>query len=119
MKKLLAAVCSAAFLMGAGSALAASDELVWGENLPRGLDPHVVYDVPMHMFMLNAYAGLYRYLRNPPELTPGLADRHPVWADDGVLQRVATVGPGGGRRLINGSDLGFYPTELTAQVFDR
>lgn len=81
MKKLLVAACSAAFLMGSVPALAATDELVWGDTLPKGLDPHVVYDVPMQMFMLNTYDGLYRYIGNPPELTPWLAESHTVSAD--------------------------------------
>ncbi|KJS20263.1 MAG: hypothetical protein VR78_01890 [Hoeflea sp. BRH_c9] len=59
------------------------DELVWGDTLPSGLDPHVVYDVYMQTFMLNTYDGLYRYLGNPIELVPWLATSHEV-SDDGM-----------------------------------
>lgn len=83
MRRLLATL-SAIALMATGSALAqSSDELVWGDTLPRGLDPHVVYDVPMQMFMLNTYDGLYRYIGNPPELSPWLATGHTV-SEDGL-----------------------------------
>ena len=82
MKKLLMAVCSTVFLLGSAPAFSAGDELVWGDTLPKGLDPHVVYDVPMQVFMLNTYDGLYRYTGNPPELTPWLAESHTV-SDDG------------------------------------
>jgi len=56
-------------------------DLVWGSNLPRALDPHVVYDVPMQFFMLNTYDTLYRYEGNPPRIQPWLAESHTVSAD--------------------------------------
>ncbi len=86
MKKSLGTLCAAAFLLTATPSLAAKDELVWGDTLPKALDPHVVYDVPMQMFMLNVYDGLYRYLGNPPELTPWLAESHTL-SDDGLTWR--------------------------------
>ena len=86
MKKLLMAVCSTVFLLGSAPAFSAGNELVWGDTLPKGLDPHVVYDVPMQVFMLNTYDGLYRYTGNPPELTPWLAESHTV-SDDGRTWR--------------------------------
>jgi peptide/nickel transport system substrate-binding protein len=43
----------------------------------------VVYDVPMQFYMLNVYDGLYRYVGNPPELTPWLAEGHEV-SEDGL-----------------------------------
>lgn len=67
----------------AGSMVHAQSTIVWGESTPKGLDPHVVYDVPMQLFMLNAYDGLYRYVGNPPELTAWLADSHTV-SEDGL-----------------------------------
>ena len=83
MRRLLCGLSLAAIL-SAGTAHAQSeDELVWGDTLPAGLDPHVVYDVPMQMFMLNVYDGLYRYVGNPPELTPWLATGHTV-SEDGL-----------------------------------
>lgn len=83
-----AAALVAAGLGLAGLALPAhaqapEGELVWGDTLPKGLDPHVVYDVPMQFYMLNAYDGLYRYVGNPPELTPWLAEGHEV-SEDGM-----------------------------------
>jgi peptide/nickel transport system substrate-binding protein len=70
-----------AFNPGAVSAKPAANEIVWGENLPKALDPHVVYDVPMQFFMLNVYDGLYRYVGNPPELKPWLAEGEKVSSD--------------------------------------
>lgn len=58
-----------------------SREMVWGDNLPAGLDPHVVFDVPMQFYMLNGYDTLYRYIGNPPKIEPWLATGHEVSAD--------------------------------------
>jgi len=55
--------------------------LVWGDTLPKSLDPHAVYDVPMQFYMLNVYDGLYRYQGNPPELEPWLAESYSVSGD--------------------------------------
>ena len=85
MRKVIAIVGAAlaafAFSPGTVSAKPAANEIVWGENLPKALDPHVVYDVPMQFFMLNVYDGLYRYVGNPPELKPWLAESEKVSAD--------------------------------------
>jgi peptide/nickel transport system substrate-binding protein len=60
--------------LGLGSpAKAAGDPLVWGDQLPAGLAPHAIYDVPMQFVLLNVYDGLYRYAGNTPELVPWLA----------------------------------------------
>ena len=83
MKVFAKSFCVAAFMAAAPPAFAAGEELVWGDTLPKGLDPHVVYDVPMQVFMLNTYDGLYRYTGNPPELTPWLAEGHEV-SEDGL-----------------------------------
>lgn len=56
-------------------------ELVWADNLPAGLDPHVVFDVPMQFYMLNIYDQLYQYEGNPPVIKPWLASGHTVSAD--------------------------------------
>jgi peptide/nickel transport system substrate-binding protein len=79
------------FLIGAAAAAAIGirpafaqrklDELIWADQLPGGLDPHVVFDVPMQGFMLNVYDQLYRYHGNPPELKPWLATGHEMSAD--------------------------------------
>lgn len=83
MKKLIYAAFAAVVAMSPLAAAADNDELVWGDTLPKGLDPHVVYDVPMQFYMLNVYDTLYRYVGNPPELVPWLAESHTV-SDDGL-----------------------------------
>ncbi|MHC9235114.1 ABC transporter substrate-binding protein [Pseudooceanicola sp. 502str34] len=70
----------------------AQTEIVWGEGTPKGLDPHVVYDVPMQLYMLNAYDSLYRYIGNPPELSNWLAASHTV-SEDGLTWEF-TLKPG-------------------------
>ena len=79
----LATVAIAAMVAGpdTGKAKPGANEIVWGDTLPRALDPHVVYDVPMQFFMLNVYDTLFRYVGNPPELKPWLAESHTVSAD--------------------------------------
>ena len=59
-------------------------ELVWADNLPAGLDPHVIFDVPMQFYMLNVYDQLYQYEGNPPQLKPWLASGHTV-SPDGLV----------------------------------
>jgi peptide/nickel transport system substrate-binding protein len=87
MRKFLMTVGAAAvalLLAGLpGQAQDRANELVWGDQLPGGLDPHAVLDVPMQFILLNVYDGLYRYIGNPPELTPWLAESHSV-SDDGL-----------------------------------
>lgn len=69
--------------MGAQTASAqpASGELVWADVLPSGLDPHVIFDILMQLYMLNTYDTLYRYTGNPPELRTWLAESHTVSED--------------------------------------
>ena len=69
--------------MGAQTASAqpASGELVWADVLPSGLDPHVIFDILMQLYMLNTYDTLYRYTGNPPELRTWLAEGHTVSED--------------------------------------
>ncbi len=79
----VALALGAAQTMAPSPAKAAGDALVWGEQLPAGLDPHAIYDVPMQLILLNAYDGLVRYVGNPPELVPWLAESWTV-SDDGL-----------------------------------
>jgi peptide/nickel transport system substrate-binding protein len=76
-------------------------ELVWGDNLPGGLDPHVIYDVPMQFITLNVYDELYRYQGNPPELRPWLASGHTV-SEDGLVWTF-TLRPGA--KFHDGSEI--------------
>ncbi|WP_439577021.1 ABC transporter substrate-binding protein [Elioraea sp.] len=92
-------------LLAAASAIAAAglwappaeaqrraNEIVWGDQLPGGLDPHVIADVPMQFIQLNVYDELYRYQGNPPDLVPWLATGHTVSADG--LTWTFTLRPG-------------------------
>lgn len=45
------------------------------------LDPHVVFDNSRVATRLNFYDGLYRWLDNPPQLSPWVAESHTVSAD--------------------------------------
>src|SRR4029453_19342939 len=45
------------------------------------MDPHAAFDVGRVAVRLNLYDGLYRWLDNPPVLTPWLAESHTVSAD--------------------------------------
>ncbi len=84
MPRLLTSVAAAVILVASGAIAQAQDrtkELVWSDQMPKGVDPHVVFDVPMQFVLLNAYDGLYRYIGNPPELVPWLAESHTVSTD--------------------------------------
>ena len=74
---------AAAVHMGGFRAMAQArpGELIWADNLPNGLDPHVIFDVPMQFYMLNVYDQLYQYEGNPPQLKPWLAASHTVSPD--------------------------------------
>ena len=98
----LAGLVLAATLGVTGSpALAQGKEIVWADTLPSGLDPHVVFDVPMQLYMLNAYDNLYRYQGNPPQLVPWLASSHEV-SEDGLTW---TLQLQDGIKFHDGSDL--------------
>ena len=47
------------------------------------MDPHAVFDVGRVAYRLNLYDGLMRWLDNPPELKPWLAESYTV-SDDGL-----------------------------------
>lgn len=77
---------AASVLLGAsagvmGQSIDRSNTILWGDNLPSGLDPHAVYDRPMQFILLNVYDGLYRY--SGTDLAPWLAESHTV-SDDGL-----------------------------------
>ncbi|MGH6943523.1 MAG: ABC transporter substrate-binding protein, partial [Geminicoccaceae bacterium] len=69
--------------LGVSAPAQADGTLLWGDNPPAAMDPHAIYDVPMQFILLNVYDGLYRYVGNPPELEPWLAESHTV-SDDGL-----------------------------------
>ncbi|WP_321343215.1 ABC transporter substrate-binding protein [Breoghania sp.] len=86
MKKLLlaGAALATAFMAAAPlptQAQAKDSSLVYGSVLPKGLDPHTVYDVTVQQVALNAYDGLFRYEGNPPKLEPWLAESYEASAD--------------------------------------
>src|ERR1700676_3524345 len=55
------------------------------------LDPHTVFDYSRVATRLNFYDGLYRWLDNPPKLTPWLAESYTV-SDDGLVYRFKMQG---------------------------
>jgi peptide/nickel transport system substrate-binding protein len=57
--------------------------MVRSDNQPLNLDPHQVFDVPMMGYSLNTYDTLYRYLDNPPKISPWLAESH-TSTEDGL-----------------------------------
>jgi peptide/nickel transport system substrate-binding protein len=81
-KTLFACVAAIALLSGftaAAQPIDRSKTILWGDNLPGGLDPHAIYDRPMQFILLNVYDGLYRYVGN--EVRPWLAESHTVGPD--------------------------------------
>jgi peptide/nickel transport system substrate-binding protein len=60
---------------------AASNTLVWGDDLPANLDPHALLDVPISFIQLNVYDNLLRYEGNPPKTRPWLAQSYTVSKD--------------------------------------
>lgn len=62
--------------------VAAAQRFVFANESPYDtLDPHTVWDVGRVAVRLNLYDGLYRWLDNPPKLTPWLAESHTVSPD--------------------------------------
>jgi peptide/nickel transport system substrate-binding protein len=98
--KLLSALLLAGLSMTSAQGVAAKS-LVWGDTLPKSLDPHAVYDVPMQFYMLNTYDGLHRYVGNPPKLEPWLAKSHKV-SDDGLTWNFDLVE---GAKFHDGSEI--------------
>lgn len=60
---------------------AASNVLVWSDDLPANLDPQALLDVPAAFIQLNVYDNLMRYEGNPPKLRPWLAQSYTVSKD--------------------------------------
>jgi peptide/nickel transport system substrate-binding protein len=61
---------------------AAQTRFVFANESPYDtLDPHAAFDVGRVAVRLNLYDGLYRWLDNPPVLTPWLAESHTVSPD--------------------------------------
>jgi len=82
-----AALAAALALATPPSQAAPPSTLVWGENLPAGLDPHAIFDVPMQFVLLNVYDTLFRYVGQDQEPQPWLAESHTV-SDDGLTWTV-------------------------------
>ena len=72
------------FHWGPGKARAqAGSKYVWGcPSEFQSMDPHIIYDVTTENLRLNLYDHLYRYLDNPPKITPWLAESYSV-GDEG------------------------------------
>ncbi|MCC7427004.1 MAG: ABC transporter substrate-binding protein [Alphaproteobacteria bacterium] len=107
MRRRLFVLAAAGLMAASGVAVAPAEaqrrpnEIVWGDQLPGGLDPHVIADVPMQFIQLNMYDELYRYQGNPPELVPWLASGHTVSPDG--LTWTFTLRPG--IKFHDGSDM--------------
>jgi peptide/nickel transport system substrate-binding protein len=90
------AIAAAGVLAPHAKAQRRPNEIVWGDQLPGGLNPHVIADVPMQFIQLNTYDEFYRYQGNPPEFVPSLASGHTASADG--LTWTVTLRPRGARR---------------------
>ena len=59
------------------------NKYVWGcPSEFQSMDPHAIYDVTTENIRLNLYDHLYRYLDNPPEIHPWLAESYTVSDDE-------------------------------------
>jgi peptide/nickel transport system substrate-binding protein len=100
ISRLIAALLFVGMSMGL-SQNATAQTLVWGDTLPKSLDPHAIYDVPMQFYMLNTYDGLYRYQGNPPKLQPWLAKSYTV-SNNGLTWQFKLVE---GAKFHDGSEI--------------
>jgi len=57
------------------------------------MDPHLIYDVTTENLRLNLYDHLYRYLDNPPKITPWLAESYNVGDEGGNGRSRSGKGP--------------------------
>jgi len=78
---LAVAVVLAGMLAGTTQAGAETRFVFANESPYDTMDPHAAFDVGRVAVRLNLYDGLYRWLDNPPVLTPWLAESHTVSAD--------------------------------------
>ncbi len=59
-----------------------ADRFVYANNSPYdNLDPHTIFDVARAASRFNLYDGLYRWVDNPPQMIPWLAESHTVSPD--------------------------------------
>ena len=69
-------------LAGLAGPAAAETRFVFANESPYDtMDPHAAFDVGRVAVRLNLYDGLYRWLDNPPVLTPWIAESHTVSGD--------------------------------------
>ena len=72
----------AVMTLAAAAPAAAQTRFVFANESPYDtMDPHAAFDVGRVAVRLNLYDGLYRWLDNPPVLTPWLAESHTVSPD--------------------------------------
>jgi len=82
----LAVTVAGATLLGAGEVAARDDNTYVFANVVQydTLDPHQAFDVGRVAARLNLYDGLLRWVDNPPELVPWLAESYTV-SEDGLV----------------------------------
>ncbi|MDC1156437.1 ABC transporter substrate-binding protein [Alphaproteobacteria bacterium] len=79
---MLSVALTAVSIMGVSTNSFAKSKFVFANSSPYDtLDPHVIYDVGRVASRLNMYDGLMRWLDNPPQLTPWLAESYEISAD--------------------------------------
>jgi peptide/nickel transport system substrate-binding protein len=65
-----------------GAAAEAGAKFVYANNSPYdNLDPHTIFDTARAASRFNLYDGLYRWVDNPPQMIPWLAESHSVSED--------------------------------------
>jgi peptide/nickel transport system substrate-binding protein len=80
-----AAALAGTMALAGRPALAAGEKFVYANNSPYdNLDPHTVFDTARAATRFNLYDGLYRWVDNPPQMIPWLAESHSV-SDDGKV----------------------------------
>src|SRR5262245_40466676 len=78
----LAAAAVVIALLGSNGPAGAETRFVFANESPYDtMDPHAAFDVGRVAVRLNLYDGLYRWLDNPPVLTPWLAESYTVSPD--------------------------------------
>jgi hypothetical protein len=78
------AACLSLGASASASGAAATDRFVFANSSPYDtLDPHAIFDVGRVASRLNLYDGLMRWLDNPPQLEPWLAESYEI-SEDGL-----------------------------------